>query len=79
MTHRRSTRVASLGSAFALVALANMAHADPVTCQKQIVKTLASFKKISLTAPEKCLNKENEGKLPGPCLDAATRGCPARC
>jgi len=73
MRHRRSTRIASLGGAFALVAIAAVAHADPVTCQKQVIKTLAAFKKISLTAPEKCLDKENQGKLPGPCPDAATQ------
>jgi len=73
MTLRRSTRTVRFGGAFALVVLASAAHADPVTCQKQIIKTLASFKKISLTAPEKCLDKENEGKLPGPCPDAATQ------
>jgi hypothetical protein len=72
MTHRRSTCGASLGGAFALVALANIAHADPVVCQKQVIKKLASFKKISLTATEKCLDKENEGKLPGPCPDTAS-------
>ena len=73
MTHRRSTCAASLGGALALVALVNIAHADPVVCQKQVIKTLASFKKISLTATEKCLDKENQGKLPGPCPDAATQ------
>src|SRR5262249_23425310 len=52
---------------------ASTAHADSVTCQKQVIKTLASFKKISLTGPEKCLDKENEGKLPGPCPDTATQ------
>jgi hypothetical protein len=73
MTLGRSTQIASLGGAFALVAVVNIAYADPVVCQKQVIKTLASFKKISLTAPEKCLDKENEGKLPGPCpTDPAT-------
>jgi hypothetical protein len=72
MMERRSTYRARLGGAFALVALANIAHADPVVCQKQVIKTLASFKKISLTATEKCLDKENQGKLPGPCPDTAT-------
>jgi hypothetical protein len=73
MTHRCSSRLASLGGAVALAAIAAVAHADPGTCQKQVIKTLASFKKISLTAPEKCLDKENEGKLPGPCPDTATQ------
>src|SRR5262245_44786358 len=73
MTHRRSTCGAILGGAVALVALVNIAHADPVVCQKQVIKTLASFKKISLTATEKCLDKENQGKLPGPCPDTATQ------
>lgn len=72
MMDRRSTYRASLGGAFALVALANIAHADPVVCQKQVIKTLASFKKISLTATEKCLDKENQGKLPGPCYSDPT-------
>ena len=53
MTHRRSTYGPILGGAAALVALVNIAHADPVVCQKQVIKTLASFKKISLTATEK--------------------------
>jgi len=73
MQIRRSGQVGTLGGALALLALAAVAHADPVKCQKQIIKTLASFKKISLTAPEKCLDKENQGKLPGPCPDAATQ------
>src|SRR5262249_28674721 len=73
MTHRRSTCGAILGGAVALVALVTSAHADPVVCQNQVIKTLASFKKISLTATEKCLDKENQGKLPGPCPDTATQ------
>src|SRR5262249_10687179 len=73
MTFRRSIRAARLGGALALVTLASMAHADQVTCQKQIIKTPASFKKTSLTGPEKCLDKETQGKLPGPCPDLATQ------
>ena len=41
MMHRRSTGGASLGGALALVALVSSAHADPVVCQKQVIKTLA--------------------------------------
>src|SRR5215469_17531160 len=73
MTLGRSTHIASLGGAFVLVAVVKIAYADPVVCQKQVIKTLASFKKISLTATEKCLDKENQGKLPGPCPDTATQ------
>jgi hypothetical protein len=48
------------------------AHADPVKCQKSIIKGLAKYKKTYLTAYRKCLDKENLGKIPGPCPDATT-------
>ncbi len=44
-------------------------RADPVKCQKQVVRTLATFTKIYLSRQEKCLDLENIGKIPGPCPD----------
>src|SRR5207249_4981491 len=43
---------------------------DPVKCHKEVVKRLANYKKTYLKAVEKCLDRENEGKAPGPCPDA---------
>ena len=51
------------------LAVAASAGADPVKCHKQIVKSLATYKKTFLKAHEKCLDKQNEGSLPGPCPD----------
>ncbi len=55
-----------------VLALAQVAHADPVHCQAQIVKKLATYVKVLLKGEEKCLDKENVGKLPGPCPDPTT-------
>jgi hypothetical protein len=53
----------------ALASLVGIAHADPVKCQKQIIKSLAAYKSAALKQTEKCLDKENVAKLPGPCPD----------
>jgi len=46
------------------------AHADPVKCQKAVVKGLAKFKKTYLNVHRQCLDAENLGKIPGPCPDS---------
>jgi hypothetical protein len=54
------------------LAVSNVVSADPVTCQKQIIKNLLKFKKNDLKDLGKCLDNENFGKITGPCPDAAT-------
>jgi hypothetical protein len=44
---------------------------DPTTlCHRTIVKQLAKYKKVHLKRHEKCLDQDNDGKIPGPCPDA---------
>ncbi|MGH7894333.1 MAG: hypothetical protein ACREQL_06670 [Candidatus Binatia bacterium] len=47
-----------------------LAHAEPVQCQKQVVKALLRFKKTYLKSLVKCVDAENLGKIGGPCPDA---------
>ncbi len=56
-----------------LLMSAGVGRADPVNCQKQIVKNLLKFKKTYLKAFGKCTDAENLGKIPGPCPDAAAQ------
>src|SRR5436309_15820469 len=58
---------------FFALAAAGSAGAEPVSCQKQIVKNLLKFKKTYLKKVGKCVDNENLGKIPGPCPDAATQ------
>src|ERR1041385_8790952 len=67
MAHSRF--VIALAAGF-LIAYAGPTHADPVKCQKAIVQQMLKLKKAHLKAHEKCLDAENEGKIPGPCPDA---------
>src|SRR5262245_27691694 len=56
-------------AAVALAVLAAApAHADPVKCQKTFLGQLRKFKKVYLKTMEKCLDSENIGKIPGPCV-----------
>ena len=48
------------------------ARADSVGCQKTIATQLRKFKKVYLKANIKCLKKENDGAIPGPCPDSET-------
>jgi hypothetical protein len=45
------------------------AKADPASCRTKIVKQMYRFKKVYLKSHEKCLEKENIGKISGPCPD----------
>jgi hypothetical protein len=65
-------RIAALAVAVSLVCVGSV-RAEPVNCQKQIVKNLLKFKKIYLKKAGKCIDNENLGKIPGPCPDAATQ------
>jgi hypothetical protein len=50
-----------------------VAAQDPLaTCQKTVVKQLEKLKKIYLKQHQKCFDKENKLKIPGPCPDAKT-------
>src|SRR5262245_28258035 len=41
----------------------------PMKCQSRIIKTLLAYNTIALKATAKCVDKQNVGKLPGPCPD----------
>src|SRR4029453_13040883 len=47
--------------------------AEPVKCQKTIVKELAKLKKQVLKRSEKCLDNHNLGKITDDCPDAAAQ------
>jgi hypothetical protein len=49
--------------------VASGALADPVVCEKQMVKQLAKLKKVAAKAIGRCVDKENKGTIPGPCPD----------
>jgi hypothetical protein len=55
-----------------LAALVGSVRAEPVNCQKQIVKNLLKFKKTYLKKVGKCIDNQNVGKIPGPCPDPTT-------
>jgi hypothetical protein len=67
------------GAIASALLLIGSAQAEPVNCQKQIIKNLLKFKKTYLKALEKCADSENLGKITGPCSahtpggDAATQ------
>lgn len=49
------------------------AAADPnVICHKTVVKQLEKYKKTHLKLYRNCLDKQNKGDIPGPCLDAVS-------
>ena len=61
-----------LSALVALVVAAGLAvpaHADPASCQKQIVRGLLKFKRAYLLRHFKCVQGENIGKVSGPCPD----------
>lgn len=62
----------ALGAAAFLVSVTGTvpARADSVSCQKAIAKGLEKYKKVFLKAQVKCLKKQNDGKIAGPCPDA---------
>jgi hypothetical protein len=62
-----------IGSLVTAILLLGSAHAEPVNCQKQIVKNLLKFKKTYLKKVGKCVDNQNLGKLSGPCPDTATQ------
>jgi hypothetical protein len=63
----RVVRLAGLSAG--LLLLAASAHADPAKCEKTLITGLLKFKKTFLKVHAKCLDAENAGKIPGPCLD----------
>jgi hypothetical protein len=60
--------LASLG----LAMLTTTAVAEPRACQKGLAKASGVLAKQTLRRMAGCLDKENAGKLPGPCPDAVT-------
>ena len=66
----RSFAAALVASVFAVAALP--AHADSAKCEKTVSKQMAKLAKKQLQLVNKCLDKENVGKLEGPCPDLNT-------
>lgn len=62
-----------LAATITTLLLTGIAHAEPVTCQKQAVKNLLKFKKSYVKALTKCVEAENLGKIAGPCPDATAQ------
>jgi len=62
--------------ALAMIVLGSVsagAVTDPnVLCQKTVVKQLEKYKKAHFKRYRTCLDKENKGDIPGPCLDATS-------
>ena len=48
------------------------AFAEPVACEKAIAKRFSTLNKKTLIGLSKCLDKENAGKVAGPCPDPST-------
>lgn len=69
---RRSTAIVTSVSLVTIVTVVPLAHADPASCQKQVLGQLFKFEKVHLKATAKCLDKENVLKVPGPCPDQIT-------
>jgi hypothetical protein len=70
---RPQTFVGVAAIALLVLALPALAAADPVTCQRQMARQLLKYGKTLVAVQVKCLNKENLGKIPGPCPDAAAQ------
>ena len=68
------TLLVAVGLAVACPVLVVPAAADPVLCQKTILKQYTVLKKKTLKGVGKCLDKQNKGDLPGPCPDPLTSG-----
>jgi hypothetical protein len=68
------TTLLAVALGVALPVLVVPASADPVLCQKTILKQYTVLKKKTLKGVAKCLDKQNKGDLPGPCPDALTAG-----
>jgi hypothetical protein len=62
-------RLAAVAAGLLFVAVS--AHADPAKCEKTLITSLLKFKKTFLKVNAKCLDAENDGKISGPCPDAA--------
>ena len=69
------TKLTSSLALFAIVLAAAPARAEPVNCQKQIIKNMLKFKKTYLKKIGKCAEKQNLNKLEDddPCPDVVTQ------
>jgi hypothetical protein len=56
-----------------VLALAGPAAADPVSCQRHVARQLLKYGKTLVAVHVKCLDRENLGKIPGPCPDATAQ------
>src|SRR5262245_34005468 len=43
------------------------AGAEPVDCQKNVVRNALKYKRTFLRVHQQCLDKDNAGKISGPC------------
>jgi hypothetical protein len=64
---RRSILAALISVLF--LAAATPARADTAGCQSTIAKQLRKYKKVYIKSFTKCFDKENTGKITGPCPD----------
>src|SRR5262245_15305616 len=61
--------LALCAAALLIAAAPSSVRADAASCQKAIAKGLEKYKKTYLKAQVKCLKKQNDGTIPGPCPD----------
>src|SRR5581483_8333246 len=74
ISHRFLRSLVSLSALAAVIAVgAGPAGADPVKCQRQIVRQLFRYKNTYLQKHRMCLEKEHLGRIAGPCPDPATQ------
>jgi hypothetical protein len=73
MCRNLSTLAAVAVIVFAIGIAPARALTDPnVLCHKTVVKELEKYKKTHLKLFRNCLDKENRGDIPGPCLDTVS-------
>ena len=62
----------ALALLLAVCGIARHAAAEPMKCQKGIIRGMLKLKKTYLKKTAKCVDNQNVGKIAGPCPDAAT-------
>lgn len=61
-----SKRVVAIVGAV-LCGLTAAGHAEPIDCQKNVVRSALKYKRTFLRVHQQCLDKDNAGKISGPC------------
>jgi hypothetical protein len=67
-THALALAAASVGT----LLIAAAAAATPTACQKALTKGAAALTRKTLARMARCVDKDNAGRLPGPCPDPIT-------